>query len=392
MPCRFQVFLAFFLGFYAAFLVQGKTAPEEKLDAFLSKKMKKAGLIGLQASRIKNGKLDYSGSFGLLNSDTHEPINDQTLFMIASCSKPITALGILKLYDQGKLHLDDPIHQHLPFGIVHPDFPNATITIRMLLSHVSSLKDNWDVMDPLYTVESGGDSPILLAEFVTDYFTENGKYYNRNNNFQQKPPGKYFEYCNMGYAVLGLIIIHASGKSFTEFFGDEIFGPLSMHNSYWFWKEIPHSNIAHPHDVTLSKASLQIKVLPHYGYPDYPDGQLRTTTEDYARFLEMLLHDGKVDDFQFLQTETVEEFFKIQFPSVNKHQAIAWNYNEFEKGMYYLMMPRLPSHTGGDPGVTTVVSINRKKKSAGIIFTNSQPYTFNGGKIVYLNMMKRLLK
>ncbi len=87
----------------------------------------------------------------------------------------------------------------------------------------------------------------------------------------------------------------------------------------------------------------------------------------------------------------MEEFLRIQYPDVAKHQAIAWNYNEFESFLYYLLMPRLPSHTGADPGVATVVSFDPEKRSAGIIFSNSPTITFRGQKIFYQEMMKKLL-
>ena len=133
-------------------------------------------------------------------------------------------------------------------------------------------------------------------------------------------------------------------------------------------------------------------MLNHYGYADYPDGQLRTTVADYARFLQVLLNDGKINGKAFIQPSTVQEFIRIQYPEVNKHQAIAWNYNEFESFIYYLLMPRLPSHTGADPGVATVVSFDPETRSAGIIFSNSPTITFGGQKIFYQEMMKKLLK
>ena len=133
---------------------------DAKIDDYFNKKMKKAQVVGMQLGYIKMDRTTWTGSYGKQNMKTDERINDSTLFMVASCSKPVTALAILKLYNDRKLDLDTNINQYLPFEIYNPYYPKDAITIRMLLAHTSSLKDNWEVLDPLYTIKSGGDSPI----------------------------------------------------------------------------------------------------------------------------------------------------------------------------------------------------------------------------------------
>ena len=363
------------------------------LDNYFTKQMEKAHVIGMQAASIQDGELVWKGSYGLQEYNTDREVNDSTLFMIASSSKPVTALGIMLLYDRGRLDLDDPVSLYLPFPIKNPNFPDSTITIRMLLSHTSSLQDNWDIMFPLYTLPEGGDSPVELLHFVREYFSEGGEYYDDELNFHKDPPASKFDYCNMGYVVLGLIIEQISGLPFSEYMNEEIFTPLEMHNSYWFLREIPHRNIARPHEMhpSTKKEPREPEVLNHYGYADFPDGQLRTTVSDYAQVIKLILNKGRVNGRVLIQESTVEEFLRIQYPEVAKHQAIAWNYNEFESFIYYLLMPRLPSHTGADPGVATVVSLDPENRSAGIIFSNSPTLTFKGQKIFYQEMMKKLL-
>lgn len=363
------------------------------LDMYFLKQMEKAHVIGMQAASIQDGELVWKGSYGLQEYKTDKEVNDSTLFMIASSSKPVTALGIMLLYDRGKLDLDDPADLYLPFPIINPNYPDSAITIRMLLSHTSSLQDNWDIMFPLYTLPEGGDSPLELLHFVREYFSEGGQYYDGELNFHKAPPASKFDYCNMGYVVLGLIIEQISGLSFSEYMKEEIFIPLEMHNSYWFLREIPHQNIARPHEMHPStrKDPREPEVLNHYGYADFPDGQLRTTVSDYAQVIKLMVNEGRVKGEVLIRASTVKEFLRIQYPDVAKHQAIAWNYNEFESFLYYLLMPRLPSHTGADPGVATVVSFDPERRSAGIIFSNSPTITFGGQKIFYQEMMKKLL-
>lgn len=383
--------------FMVAFLLAGTVFGQQsagKLDKFFERKMKRADLVGLQVAYLSGGDQIWQGNYGVKELNTTDSVNAETLFMIASCSKPVTALGILKLADQGKLSLDDPVNDHLPYPVVNPHYPDQPITVRMLLSHVASLKDNWDVLSPLYTADSGGgDSPLALEDFLKDYLTPEGEFYDPQQNFFQNPPASLFAYSNVGYALAGLLIESVSGQSFPDFMREEILDPLGMHESYWMLRNIPHENIARPHDRPNEENGYETtQVLPHYGYPDYPDGQLRMPASDYARFLKVVVNKGMVDGKQFIDPDLMKEFIRIQFPKIAEYQALAWNYNEFDNFIYYLLMPRLPSHTGADPGVATVVSFDPETGDAGIIFTNSPPVSFIQQKVFYQEMMKRLLK
>lgn len=365
---------------------------ETKLDRFLTRKMTKAGLIGLQVAWVTEDHI-WQGNYGLQEYGTDKRVNENTLFMIASCSKPVVALGILKLVDQGKLQLDDPVNSYLPFPIVNPHFPEEEITFRMLLTHFSSIKDNWEVLTPLYTTEEGGDSPLSLDEFLPDYLATAGPYYDPEANFLAQPVASEYSYCNVGYALLGYLIERVSGQAFADFMQAEIFAPLGMNDAYWFLADIPHDNIAQPHELPSKSNELASpKLFKHYGYADYPSGQIRTTASDYGRFLQLMLQQGMVNDTPFISKELIEEFLRIQYPAIDKHQAVAWNYNEFDNFIYYLLMPRLPSHTGGDPGVATAVSFDPENGIGAIIFTNSPPVRFIDQKRFYQEIMKRLLK
>ncbi len=366
----------------------------QKLDKYFTTKSGKAKIIGLQVASIGDGELVWQGSYGVKEYLTDKKVNDSTLFMMASCSKPVTSLGIMKLYDQGRFDLDDDINNYLPFRIYNPNYPQEVITFRMLLTHTSSLRDNWDVLDPLYTLPEGGDSPLELQHFVKEYFTEGGFYYYSDENFANEQTGSSYDYCNMGYSLLGLLTEQISGLTFSQFMQEEIFHPLQMHNSYWFLGEIPHENIAHPHEIAPEK---EPQVLNHYGYASFPDGQLRTTASDYAQVLKLMINKGKVGGHTFLKEETVDEYLEIQYPDVAKYQAITWNYNEFDAFIYKLFHPayfftkKRPSHSGYDPGVETYVVFDPDKKTGAIIFINSPIIQWKGARI-YHQMIEKLFK
>lgn len=365
----------------------------ENLNKFFIKKMKKAQIAGLQVAYIKDGELGWVGSYGTKNDSTKEKINDSTLFMIASCAKPVTALGLMRLHDTNVINIDDDINKYLPVKIVNPNFPERVITIKMILTHTSSFSDNGELLNSLYTYQSGGDSPIALEQFIKDYFLPDGKYYNSKKNFSPNAPGTNKSYCNAGYALAGYLIECITRRAFKDYMTEELFKPLHMNDSYWFLSEIGHDNISLPHvyvgDAVIGK---QFKILKHYGYPTVSDGQLRTNTSDYAEIIKLMLNNGRIGQIHFLKEATIQTFLAIQFPEVNKYQAIAWNFNEFDNWIYYLLMPRLPSHTGVDQGVATVTSFDPKRKTGAIIFANTLTHNFKGHKILYQEMMKRLLK
>jgi CubicO group peptidase (beta-lactamase class C family) len=352
-------------------------AQNKKLDTFFNKKMEKANIAGMQVAFIKNGELSWVGSYGMRNDSTKEKVNDSTSFMIASCSKPVTALALMKLYDSNLLDLDDDINKYLPFKITNPNFPENVITIRMLLTHTSSFVDNNELLESLYTYKNGGDSPIKQEQFIRDYFLPIGNYYDSRKNFSVNEPGSQKAYCNAGYALAGYLIECVTHKPFKEYMYDDIFKPLKMYNSFWFLSDFKSDNISFPHIYVTNKTKNgQFNVLKNYGYPTVSDGQLRTNTTEYAQFIKLMLNEGKVGEIQFLKKKTISIFLSIQFPLVNKYQAIAWNYNEFDNWIYYLLMPRLPSHTGVDRGVATVTSFNPITKNGAIIFANTLTHNF----------------
>ena len=364
-----------------------------KLDKYLLKKMKKSDRIGMQAAYISHGELTWVGSYGIKTYQTNDRINVSTLFMTASISKPVTALALMKLYDEGMLGLDDDINNYLPFSVRNPNFPDQKITFRMLLSHVASFRDNWDALEIGYTIDHGGDSPISLEDFLKSYLLEGGEYYDREKNFLTEAPGEHERYSNVGFALIGYLVERISGRLFNEYMREEVFIPLNMQNTYWFLSEAPHDNIATPHNMPYKETDFKgTQILNHFGYPEYPAGQLRTTVTDYAQILKMMVNNGAVDGHQFLKRQTVDEFLRVQYPEADKWQAISWNYNEFENFIYNMVMPRRPSHTGLDPGMSTVVSFDPEEKTGVLIFSNSPTTTLRTEKIIYLDMVKRLFK
>jgi CubicO group peptidase (beta-lactamase class C family) len=368
-------------------------SPNPELDQFLLRKMEKSDRIGMQAAYLSEGELRWTGAYGIKTYQTSDRVNDSTLFMVASISKPVTALAIMKLYDEGKVDLDQDINVYLPFEMRHPKYRDSVVTIRMLLSHVSSIRDHWPVLEIGYTIDKGGDSPVTLEDYLRSYLVAGGKYYSAEHNFYEAVPATDYHYSNVGYSLLGYLVECISGRPFNEYMAEDIFKPLKMFNTFWLLSEIPHQNLATPHNMPYKETDYKgTQVLNHFGYPGYPSGQLRTCVSDYAQLIKLFLNEGMVDGMHFMKKETMDEFLRVQFPGVDKWQAISWSYNEFDNPLYNMIMPRVPSHTGLDPGMSTVVSFDPETKTGVLVFSNSPTTTFRTEKIIYLDMVRKLFR
>jgi CubicO group peptidase (beta-lactamase class C family) len=135
---------------------------------------------GLSACIVKDGELVWHNAYGYADVEREIPVTDSTLFFIASISKTITGTALMQLYERGLFHLDDNVNNYLPpdLQVVNPSYPNDPITLKMILSHVSSIKDNWGVLEPLTVA---GDSPITLYDFLKNYLVPGGAYYTNDS-------------------------------------------------------------------------------------------------------------------------------------------------------------------------------------------------------------------
>ena len=367
---------------YGVRLEQGS---KDTLSSYIKRKMASEKIVGYQALVIKNGEKDFELNGGFLKSGEPKEVDENSVFMIASLMKPIYALALMRLVDQGSIDLDRPIDTYLDIPFRNPNFPEEVITPRMLLSHTSSVKDNWNVLGPMYHPDYSSKEELTINKFVDAYFRQNGKYFDSEKNFQDKPPGQVFEYSNAGYILIGHLIETVTSRSMEEFCKKEVFGPLGMKNTFWYFHDIPNQNIASPHALVDDK----VQPLSHYGYPSFPEGQIRTTVGDYSKLIALFLNMGKLEGKPYLSSNSFEEFMIVQYPSLDPHQLIAWNRNEFQSEEFYRKVPRLPAHTGLEAGATTACLFDVKSKSAVLVFNNTQPNGFEGLLEIFTALCER---
>ena len=223
----------------------------------------------------------------------------ETVSVLASVSKTFIGAALMTLYDQGRFALDDPINDHLPFEVVHPDFDDVDITFRMLLTHQSGL------IDGDADLEYEGDPEITLEDFVRGRFLPDGDYYSEDHYGEE--PGTEFEYTNDGIALMGYLVEAISGTSFEAYSQQSLFEPLGMTATSWFLSGVDGQVVARPHEPD----GTSFVTLPHPGFGDFPAGQLRSSAAQVARFLQMFQDDGSFGGRQVLESETAAAMLTV---------------------------------------------------------------------------------
>jgi len=290
-----------------------------QLDSIITEYIASENIPGATGLIFKsNGEIIWSGKYGYRNLEYQLPVEDSTLFLMASISKTFVATAIMQLWQSGLINLDGNINDYLPAGftVVNPYHPNDTITVKMLMLHTSSLRDNWNVLWPLWGC---GDYPVSVDTFMINYFTPGGIYYDSTYNFYNYSPGSTWNYSNSAVCLLAVIIKNLTGKNFSEYTRDSILTPLSMNSSSWFLEGMDVNKIATPYRYNPPQA------MCHIGMAYWPIGQLRTSTVELYNFALAYLNDGIWNNQRILDSTTIA--FMLSYHGVSTPwgtQGLIW--------------------------------------------------------------------
>ena len=242
-------------------------------------------------------------------------VTPDTLFMLASVSKTVVATAVLQAIEDGLFELDTLANDVLPFPVRHPVHPDRPITVRQLLTHTSSIRDNWNLLTASYVA---GDSAMELRTFLRRYLSPGGADF-APNNFYAFGPGRSYRYANVGVDLAAFLMEAAAGIGFDTWCERRIFAPRGMDRAEWHLAGLPRREIAMPY----TWAGNENAYVPtgHYGYPDYPDGALRTTAPQLARHLGMLLGGGSWRGHRLLSRPRSESFTAIRCPTSSRGRA-----------------------------------------------------------------------
>jgi CubicO group peptidase (beta-lactamase class C family) len=375
---------AFILAIATMVMVQIDFSNDENFDVFIEKKMESLQAHGLALVFIKSGEITWSKNYGYADTEAEKKVTDESVFHIASLSKPVTGVAVMQLYEQGLIDLDASIDNYLPFKISTPHFPQMPITVRMLLQHKSSLIDNVPLIRNTFTILTGQPDPATtLGEFARAYYPSNGQWYDEDKNFSQKLPGEEYSYSNGAFALLGYMVEQVSGQPFNEYCRDNIFAPLDMKTAGWFSTEIDLENMAVQYDGGTR--------LKPYSYATYPAGALKISIRDYAKFMHAIMHGGVYNGHRILAESSVKEMLPE-----NQTETLVWEQDVLTseylidtKGQY------VTGHSGGDPGTLGLVAFNPKTGNTFIFFMNGSYSLMNPWHLRMLNMpsfVKRIAK
>jgi CubicO group peptidase (beta-lactamase class C family) len=275
-----------------------------RLDSSLIAIMSTNHIPGLAACIVKKDSIVWQGYYGYADISMSRPVTDSTIFYLASISKTITATALMQLYEQGKFQLDDSINAYLPFQVRNPMFLGTPITFQMLLTHTSSIQDNWNAMPWQF-----GDYPMSLGTYLQKYLTPGGEYYYPSLNFYTYAPGTTWNYSNIGAALAGYLVEVISGVPFDKYCRDSIFTPLGMSHTAWFLRDLDTTLIARRY--TYSGTYIDDGLS---GCAYYPCGQLMTTAASLARFLIANINGGELNGSRILHNSTVHLMRTVYVP------------------------------------------------------------------------------
>jgi len=178
----------------------------KQLDSFIEKEMRDEKVPGVSIAVLRNGETVVAKGYGIANVEHDVPVTTQTIFQSGSVGKMFTAAAVMTQVEQGKMGLDDPVSKYLP------DVPASwrTMTIRHLLTHTSGVANYGRGFD--YRRDYSDDELVKIAEGMPLDFA----------------PGARWSYSNTGYALLGILVKKATGRSYLEVLDTEVFKPLGM--------------------------------------------------------------------------------------------------------------------------------------------------------------------
>jgi len=347
-------------GIAAPALASGRR--DDALDAFLNAQLQTAGIPGMAIGIARQGKVVFTRGYGFADLARGRRVTVDTMFHLASVTKTVTATAVMMLAGAGKIDLDAPASRYLDFEVINPAYPDIAITVRHLLMHLSSISDK-----TYYDVDfrvPGMDAPQPLDVFLRSYLVPGGEHYTASGSFSSSAPGSSYDYCNVGYGLLGHLAGRVAGEDLRAFTQRRLFAPLGMRHVSWTIAGVPAALRATPYDVVEDRL---VPVEP-VGFPDWPVGMLRASIAGFMPFVAASANGGAAGGTRILAAPGEAEMLVMQvlpgLPTWLTGQGLGWAESQLGP------TPRI-NHWGGDPGVFTAVYLDPALATGVAIFTNA---------------------
>lgn len=347
------------------------------LESWVDAKLAYEKIPGLSLGFVVDQELVWSKGFGFADLRRHEPATPQTLYSICSISKLFTSIAVLKLRDEGRLGLDDPVSRYLPWfnlPAASPDSP--AVTIRGLLTHSSGIPRESD--QPYWTAP---DFPFPTREEVIKGLSRQSMLY---------PSERYFQYSNLGMALAGQVVEQVSGVPYAQYIRENILAPLGLARTT---PELP----AEERGKLLAQGYGALPrdgergVMPFFqAWGIAPAAGFASNVEDFARFASWQFRLLAKGGYEVLKASTLREMQRVQW--MDPDWKTSW-------GLGFVVSRRdnktQVGHGGSCPGFRTALVIVPEDLVAGIAMSNAMgvdPDAFAGQMIKILGDAIRKIK
>lgn len=264
--------------------------PAAQIDQFLRRHLEEIPVPGFSAVVVKDGKVIFSKGYGVEVLGQSRPLTSRSPIAIGSQTKSFTAVALMKLAEEGKVDLDQPVVRYLPWFRT-ADRRGGEITVRMLLTNTSGLpsQDRW--LFDRETDESAIERGVRDLSRVP----------------LVRAPGQSFEYSNENWTVAGAVITAVTGKSYSRYLDEEVLGPLGMTQSTTALARFPAIHALWGHLATMDGVE---PARPRFIAVALPAGsELRVSADDMGKYLAMFLNLGRTPTGRLLSEASIRALY-----------------------------------------------------------------------------------
>jgi CubicO group peptidase (beta-lactamase class C family) len=340
-------------------------AQSEKAEAAIQSIMQSSPVVGLSVAVVKNNKVIYNHSFGFKDVEKQLPLTNASIFRIASISKSFTTTAIMQLVAEKKIRLDQDISELVDFKVRNPAYPNTVITLKMALSHRSSINDS----EGYFSLDA--IDPATNPNFAKCY-----------NAYE---PDKGYMYCNLNYNLAGSILEKLTGVRFDKYIQQQILDPLGLYGGYNV-NALDSNLIAKIYE--FNKETKGFSLSPNAYAPrteeinNYtmgrttpifsPTGGMKISANDLAKYMIMHSQLGKYDGGRMISKNLSQQMQAIISEEENYGMAL-------ETTTQLIPGKTMIGHTGVAYGLYSLMFFEPKEKIGFIVISNGcDPKTING--------------
>ncbi|WP_281986879.1 beta-lactamase family protein [Aquimarina aggregata] len=303
---------------------------------------------GLAVGIIKEGKIIYSKGLGVQDLDTRFLLSTQSVYHMASVSKPFVATAIMQLMEQGKIELDKKLIEYLPYFKMK-DNRFKEITIRHLLTHSSGIPDVKD-----YQWDNPQNDDGAVERYVKSFKSKELDF----------TPGDEYHYSNSAYDILADIIAKVSRMTFEDYMKKNIFEPVGMNNTTFYKPGVSKKLATQPHTLN-NNLKIDVETVYPYNRIHAASSTLHSNIDDMLLWAKVNLNKGRIGKHRIYNESSYKLLTSGQRKiSENDSLALSWFISPIKD---YKMI----KHSGGDTGYSTYFGFIPENNSAIVLMANN---------------------